>query len=265
MFLLNTTYAQKIIPISYHKNIHLIFSSNIIDDDASEELIRMEQKGMILKIQADNTFEYDKSLTVITENNLLFTFIIRYDENLTQLNYVIPDSLGILLPKSNYKPKEVIRSNNGNTKIEKDSLSDICKELTRKEHLFEDIGTSYKKITAQLVGIWINEDLLYFKLILSNSSNIPYDISSTNLYVKERTKVKKSSDQPIEKEPFYFYTHSKTIAPKTKNHEYIMIFEKFTISKKKKMLLEIIEKNGGRRLEFEINKDYIIAAPKLKE
>lgn len=263
LFSFNALYSQQTIKISYHKNIHLIFNSNIVKDDCSSENILISHNANILKLGAAQAFEEEKSVTVITDNNILFTFIINYNEELTQLNYLIPDSIGILMPNSVFKAKNVFKDENTGTEIDKENLNAICRNVLRQKHLFSDIGTAYKKITVQLVGIWINENFLFFKLIMSNDSNISYDISSTNLYIQDKSFLKKASTAPTEKEPFHIYSDSHSIDANTKDNVYIMIFEKFTISKGKKLIFEVVEKNGGRKLEFEILKDFIIKAPKL--
>jgi len=194
---------------------------------------------------------------------MLYTFIVRYDENLSTLNYLIPKTQGIPIPNFESNPVNVIESSDG-LKVNADSIDIICRNVLRQNRLFDDIGAPYKKITVELAGIWINGEYLYFKLLLSNDSNIPYDIVSTNLYIKEKGFARKASTQPIEKKPFYVYTDSNRIPAGTIQKVYIMVFEKFTISKNKKLMFEMIEMDGGRRLEFEVNKDFIIQAPYLK-
>jgi len=257
------SYGQDTILLSYHKTVNLIFYADVIDDDCSTDDIFMERKNNILKLGVSLPFENDKSINVYTADGMLYTFVTRYDENLTTLNYLIPQTQGIPIPNFESKPENIIESADG-VKVDADSLDVICRNVLRQKRLFDDIGAPYKKITVELAGIWISGEYLYFKLLMSNESNIPYDIVSTNLYIQEKGFARKASTQPIEKKPFYVYTDSKRIPPGSIQKAYIMVFDKFTISKNKKLMFEMIEKDGGRRLEFEVNKDFIIQAPKLK-
>jgi conjugative transposon TraN protein len=262
LFICQFSIAQDVIPINYHKTVHLIFYSNIIDDDCSSQDIIIDSKDQVLKLTAATPigFEVEKTVSVMTDDNRLYTFIISYSEDLPQLNYLIPLDKGLLIPKAD-NPKKLRVAVSATKTINLDSLNTVCERVNVADPIFDDIGTEYKKVTALLCGIWVYKDNLYFKLLLSNKSNISYDITSTNLYIQEKKIGRKSSSDPIQTKPFHVYTESKTIHPNTKNHSYIMVFEKFTISKNKKLLFEMIEQNGGRKLNFDVNKDYIIQAP----
>lgn len=249
------------VPVSYYKNVNLIFSHSIVDDDFSSDNISLKHKGNILKVGALLPFDFETSFTVQTDNNLFFTFLVVYDENLTQLTYSVDDSLGIEIPKAQEGKNEVIVAENN--EFEANDIDHLCQVVYSQKPIFSEIGKVYKDISVELAGIWVNDNALFFKILMANSSNIVYDISSTNLYVKERTRVRKSSTDPIQKEPFYTYGKS-TIPAKSEGNVVILVFDKFTISHDKKLVLEVVEKNGGRRVEFEIVKDLIIRAPFVK-
>lgn len=250
--------AQMRIPVSYYKNVNLIFNNNIINDDISSDKLNLAHDANILKIGAKQPFDFETSITVLTEDNIFFTFLIVYDEKLDKLTYIIPDSVGVKIPYTKKNPKEIVETNSG--ELNTDYLDRICENVYSANHIFSEIGYTYKKISVELAGIWVKDDVLFFKLLMANNSNISYDISSTNLYVKERTRVRKSTTEPIEKEPIYTYG-TPVIPAKSVDNIYIMVFEKFTISHDKKLVLEVVEKNGGRKIEFEIVKDLIIRAP----
>ena len=42
-----------------------------------------------------------------------------------------------------------------------------------------------------------------------------------------------------------------------------MVFEKFTLGPDKKLVFEMVEKNGGRLVRFDVLKDLIIKAPMI--
>ncbi|NLT49448.1 MAG: DUF4138 domain-containing protein [Ignavibacteria bacterium] len=257
-FLFSLANAQIRIPVSYFKNVNLIFDNTIVKGDVSSSNIFVSQDANILKVGASKPFNDETSITVLTDDNVFFTFLITYNESLTQLTYLIDDSLGIKIPYTKTNADDVVETHSGD--IDAKRLDKLCELVYSAEPLFKEIGYSYKKISVELAGIWVNNDLLFFKLLMSNNSNISYDISSTNLYIKERTRLKKSSTQPIERNPVSNYGNP-SIPPKSDNNIYIMVFDKFTISHDKKLLLEVVEKDGGRKIEFEIVKDLIIRAP----
>lgn len=247
-----------VIPVSYYKNVNLIFHSNILNGDISNSNLSTVHDANILKVQAKKPFDFETSFTVLTEDNTFYTFLVRYDEGLDTLTYLIPDSIGLKIPHTKRDPNDFVETKSGDREAKQ--LDKLCELVYASEPIFTEKGYTYKNITIELAGIWVNDDILFFKLLMSNETNIPYDISSTNLYIKERKRMRKTSTDPIEQEPFYQFG-SKEIPAKSENNIYIMVFEKFTIAHDKRLLLEVVEKDGGRKVEFEIVKDLIIRAP----
>lgn len=251
--------SQQVIPISYHKNVNLIFPSEIIKDDCSSTEILMSHDHNILTIGAKNLFEEEKSLTVLTEDAIFYTFIVSYDEDLEKLTYLINDSSGVKIPYIPLEEKKTISTTSG-TEPGSSGIENMCKIVSLEPGFFSDQGYTSKRVSLELTGIWINKGRLYFKFHLGNNSNIPYEISSLNVYVGEKAKLKKASSMPVLKEPIFVYNESGNISPKTENNVYILVFEKFTIGKDKKLSIEMVEKRGGRKLQFTILEDLIIKA-----
>lgn len=256
-----TCFAQQLIPVNYNKNVHIVFSYDILTGDCSSNDIIISHSQNILKIGVVEPFKEDKSITILTDNKLLFTFIVRYQDDIDQLAYVIPDSQGIKIPYQKTNNELSIKSSDLGTDYKLPYLNSLCSQVYSEKNYLNEIGNSYKKIVVELAGIWVKDGLLFFKLILANQSNIPYEISSSNLSIAEKTTLKKSSSAPVKRESFYVFNEFETIPSKSKNNIYIMVFESFTIGHDKKLILELVEHNGARKVEFEVLQDLIIRAP----
>lgn len=254
--------AQNAIYIGYNKNVHLIFSSDIVYDDCASQDVLLSHIGNIEKLGAATNFTQETSLSVITENNLFFTFVIRYLENPSQLTYTISDSLGIKIPYFNKKQNTSV-SHDSDRDIPTDKINFLCNKVSFMDGIFLETGSSFKKISVELIGIWISNDLLFFKLLLANQSNIPYEISSSSLYVKDKKRLRKASNTAQEIRPLSICDNPGVIPPNSHNNAYIMVFEKFTLGPDKKLIFELAEKNGGRMVKFDVLKDLIIKAPMI--
>lgn len=262
LFIFLIAFPQDTVYIGYNKNVHLIFSADIVYDDCASQDVLLSHIGNIEKLGAATNFTQETSLSIITENNLFFTFVIRYTDNPSVLTYSIPDSLGIEIPYFNKKQSPVPGSS-GERNIPSDRINFLCNKVSFMDRIFTETGGSFKKISVELTGIWISNDLLFFKLLLANDSNIPYEISASSLYVQDKRRMRKASNTPQEIKPLSVCDNSGIIEPNTHNNVYIMVFEKFTLGPDKKLVFEMVEKNGGRLVRFDVLKDLIIKAPMI--
>jgi conjugative transposon TraN protein len=254
--------SQTVIEVGYSKNVHLIFSSDVVYDDCASQDVLLSHLGNIEKLGAATEFSQETSLSVITEDNLFFSFIIRYSDNPSKLTYTIPDSLGIKMPYFNKKQPSNLNTSSGG-EVPLDKINYLCNKVSLMDGIFTETGGSFKGITIELSGIWISSEMLFFKLLLSNDSNIPYDIGASSFYIQDKQKLRKSSSTPQQISPLHICSNPGTIEPNTKNNVFIMVFEKFTLGPDKKLIFEMTENNGGRMVKFDVLKDLIIQAPMI--
>ena len=116
----------------------------------------------------------------------------------------------------------------------------------------------------RLSGIYITNDILYFKLEVQNRSNISYDIEMLRFFIKDEIKSKRTASQEIEIQPVYISGDTSVVKEQSKN---ILVYSlpKFTIPDKKFLSIQLIEKNGGRHLHLNILNRSIVKAKSLSQ
>ena len=93
---------------------------------------------------------------------------------------------------------------------------------------------------------------MYLRVVFENKSKINYDIDQFRFFIRDKRKSKRTASQEIELEPLYA-TSSSSVIPYKSEIIKVYALEKFTIPENKYLTLQMIEKNGGRHLEVDIN------------
>ena len=92
---------------------------------------------------------------------------------------------------------------------------------------------------------------MYFRLVLSNLSNINYAIDQLRFFTHDQKKSKRTASQEIEMFPLLSTSKVKTI-PGQSEITVVFALPKFTIPEKKYFAIQLIEKGGGRTIELDV-------------
>ena len=111
----------------------------------------------------------------------------------------------------------------------------------------------------RLKGLYIKDDIIYYVLQLQNESAVGYTIDVLRFYIKDRVQAKRTASQELVQVPLYVYGNSNNIAGNSM-HTIVVALPKFTIPDKKLLYVQMIEKNGGRHLQFKVSNRKIIQA-----
>ena len=198
----------------------------------------------------------ESNLLVINHNGSIFSYIVRYRDQLSKLNYFIPkassignekpiiaDSLDVVQPKSQIGNK-------------KDYYQKICSYLVDRNRRIGRIKKRNEGIVLSLENIVFDTEELYFVIQIENRSSLDYDLNFLDLSVQTRKKGKRKSLQSLYRKPLYTNNRpSKIAANETVRMVYVL--PKFSISDDRRALLELNEKNGERNLKLKISHRYI--------
>ncbi|TDW52105.1 conjugative transposon TraN protein [Flavobacterium sp. 270] len=223
-------------------------------DKGSADVLVQKAKGVenILLVKAARQYFFQTNLTVVTSDAKLYVFVLNYDEDCPDLNIkaesAVAASRDVLFTLENENQKKIEQSASL-------ALSKKIKTSGFKKSKFQ--------IKLEVSGIFIHEDVLYLRLVFENKSKISYDIDQLRFFIRDQRKSKRTASQEIEIQPLYSTSSSAVIPDKS---EIIKVFalEKFTIPENKYLTLQLIEKNGGRHLEVNVNNnlaDKVIPLP----
>lgn len=234
----NTTSIQpQHLAIAYTKTTNIIFPYAIKSiDRGSKEVLAQKAGGVenILQLKAGNKDFEETNLTVITADGELHSFILNYSNDPSILNFTIG--------KTAYDQVTVQFSPENRNEVEIATYAAVVANAPYKNKTIIDrkFGISF-----QLIGLFIKEDVMYFRIKLENRSNINYDVDQLRFFIRDRKKSKRTATQEVEIVPLHINNMVITVAGQSE-HTLVYALPKFTIPDKKHLVVQLMEKNGGR-------------------
>ncbi|WP_179354353.1 DUF4138 domain-containing protein [Winogradskyella vidalii] len=198
----------------------------------------------------------ESNLLVINNNGSIFSYIVKYKAQLPKLNYFIPLASSI----GNEKPKvkDSIQTETSEKSIEHDTYyyQKFCSYLLDLKQHFGYFTKRHSRVILSLENIVFDKEALYFVIQIRNNSTLDYDLNFLKLSIETRQKGKKKSLQRLYQEPiFKHHLPSKIAANETVRFIYAM--HKFSLSKDRRVILELNEKHGERNIELKVSHRYI--------
>jgi conjugative transposon TraN protein len=230
--------------IGYSKTTSIVFPYSIksVDKGSADVLVR-KAKGVenILLLKAAKQYFFQTNLTVVTTDARLYVFVLNYNEDCPDLNIKAENAAAA--------SKDVLFSmeNENQKKIEQ-----LASLVLSKKKKTSGLKKSKFQIKLEVNGIFIDQDVLYLRVVFENKSKINYDIDQLRFFIRDQRKSKRTASQEIEILPLYT-TSSSAVIPYKSEVIKVYALEKFTIPENKYLTLQLIEKNGGRHLEVNIN------------
>ncbi|UUW08628.1 conjugative transposon protein TraN [Flavobacterium plurextorum] len=233
----------KNLQIGYSKTTSIVFPYSIKSiDRGSADVLVQKAKGVenILLVKASKQYFFQTNLTVITSDARLYVFVLNYNDDCPDLNIKAENAVAA--------SKDILFSleNENQKKIEQTALL----ALSKKKKV-SGIKRSKSLVSMEVNGIFVNQDILYFRVVFENGSKINYDIDQLRFFIRDQRKSKRTASQEIEIIPLYTTSNSHVIPDKSQVVK-VYAFDKFTIPEKKYLTIQVIEKNGGRHLELDI-------------
>ena len=112
-----------------------------------------------------------------------------------------------------------------------------------------------------LDGIYIKDDVLFFQFHLKNETQIRYDAESLRFYIRDKNSIKRTSSQDKEVQPIY--TKHSGLPESGKGQVIVVAFPKFTIAEKKRLAIELMEKDGDRNPSVRLDQKILLKAKAL--
>ncbi|MGA9638970.1 conjugative transposon protein TraN [Flavobacterium sp.] len=229
------------VAIAYSKTTNIVFPYSIKSvDRGSEDVLVQKAKNVenILQIKAAKYDFAETNLTVVTSDGQLYSFVLHYDEQQPLLNLVVP--------KSRYSMQENFTSDETKNEEELQSYAELSFFEKRK---LPGVKDKKYEIKLQLNGLFIHENVMYYRIKIENHSNINYDISQLRFFIRDQKKAKRTASQEIEISPLYTYNKTETIEGKSEVC-FVFALTKFTIPDEKHLAIQLMEDEGGRHLEL---------------
>jgi conjugative transposon TraN protein len=232
-------YSQTPIPsyslsVTFQKTTNIIFPYRIekADIGSSDVIGHKDVKlGNVLFLKANRKGFVPTNLSVYTSDGKFYSFIIQYRD--------APDTLNLSFVKDQKLEITLVDSF-----MEARLDSDATQILDQASFLHRK--TKSQEMKAVLTGIYIKDHLLWFVIDVSNGSQIDYQPEYIKFFIRDKHTNKRTAIQETELSPVW-RTPDKPVAGNEAS-TYIFSFPVFTLSRPKKLVIQMDEKNGGRTL-----------------
>ena len=198
----------------------------------------------------------ESNLLVIGSNGSVFSYILKYKKQLSRLNYFISGSESI----GKEKPVAIDSTQASNPQKDLSNNADyyrrFCSYLISKKERIGRIKKRKHRIILSVENIVFNKEQLYFVIEIENKSSLDYDLNFLKLANETRKKGKKKSLQRLYQDPVFSYNLPAKIG-KNQTAKLVLVLPKFSLSKERRAILELNEKDGERNLKLKIPHRFI--------
>ncbi len=241
--------------LTYNKTSSIIFPSVIKSvDRGSRDVLAQKAKGVdnVLQLKAGRENFPETNLTVITADGILHQFTINYSSQPTNLT-VDMSSDGI----ERKATPVLFKTEMTEADMEKYATSIAS---MRKRNIVKE---SEYKMSLALQGIYIKDNIMFYRVRIGNQSNINYSIDFLKFYIRDKVRIKRTASQELAIKPLYIYGNNEEVNGKS-HTDLVYVLPKFTIPESKYLNIELFEANGGRHFSLPIKNKDIVNARLLK-
>jgi hypothetical protein len=258
--------------LSLDFNVFLVFETEDIKFNFASSDIKVSKSGNKLILEGLLEDFYTTNLLVEADHKF-YMFIIKYSAvpkkfiwNYQQNNVSSSSASASVMVDSS-----AIRIDRAE-KIKQDSIDlsflKMVEKIDNESQKVFSVGTVKYQITAAVTNINIIDDQLVVKISYQNRSDINFDISYFEILIAgKQNKIKKNAtDQLVI--PILFQSNTSKIVPANESITVVYIIDKVTLSRKKNLVVTIVEENtdqrqGDRGVTITIPFSYINSAKSL--
>ena len=251
----------KSVEITFNKTSSIIFPASIVSvDRGSRDVMAQKAQGVhnVLQLKAARENFPETNLTVITADGRLHLFTVHYSRR--------PAVLAM-------NALETVEGQDGNnqalpaifeTEMTESQMVTYSQSVSALSPMIRLINERSRKMTLSLRGVYSQGNVMFFKVQLSNTSNIHYDVDYLRLFIRDSRKAKRTASQELLVKPLFTQGNDKTIRGKSRE-TIVYVTDKFTIPDSKKLYIEVMEESGGRHLRLTIKNKTIVDARQLSD
>lgn len=240
--------------ITISKTTHLIFPYGIKTvDRGSRDVLAQKATGVdnILQVKAARTDFDTTNLTVITADGKLYSFLVGYSDQPLSLNIQVSSS------------SEDIANFADNDLNEAEIVESVQKA---RKNTAQNVSIKDKSSHAELLlsSIFVDDDLLLYKIEFINNSALNYDIENYRFFVRDKKTPKRTAIQETEIKPLHILGDTSVVAAQS-SHSFVFALPKMTLPDKKYLAVQVQEKNGGRHLLLKVRNRHLLKAVPIQQ
>lgn len=245
--------AQNTIEVCQNKTTHLIAEEKITYVQAGdpEKLIAEIVPGQanMVRVKALEVFEGTSSLTLVSANRAYSLLVVYADADriLYRLEDFPGEKAGALTIGS----------------FPENYLRDLCSQiLVKRKSKTTRIKTRKDGIIFRLRSIYVKQDMLFFELEISNTTNLALEVDDILWWVEDAKVAKATNAQEYPLAELYRHYRWKTVPAGASVRE-LVVLPKLMIPGQRVLKIELLEKalgNTGRKLSLQVKNKAILKA-----
>ena len=242
--------------VTNNKTTNLIFPFSVQSiDRGSKDILVQQPKGTenIVQVKADKPNFAQTNLSVITIDGKLYSFTVDYNAQ--------PNQLNIIIGNNNSTFDSISGPVSLSVGYNESAIKSCCEKISKAKAIHGKADKN-NEMKLQLRGIYIDHDVLYFRLYLQNKSSVSYDAENINFTIKDKQKSKRTATQELSLTPVYSYITFRHVEADS-SATCVVALPKFTLPDSKYLSIQVLEKDGGRDLNINIKNRQIMKAASI--
>jgi conjugative transposon TraN protein len=249
--------------VTFTKTVHIIFPAAIrYVDLGSIDLLAAKADGAenVLRVKAATQgFRKESNLSVITEDGSYYTFNVKYASEPVKLSIEMADFLHAGYEVN--KPGNELPVYLSDLGSESPYLVRLIMETVHKNNRtkIKHIGSRNFGVQYLLKGIYSHNELLFFHFQLKNTSTVSFNVDYLTFKIVDKKVAKRTAMQEQVIIPLRSYNQTVTVAG-GKEERTVFTMPKFTIPNDKQLVIELMEKDGGRNQTLTVENSDLVRA-----
>lgn len=265
-------YRQMVTPfgvqVTFAKTVHIIFPSAVkYVDLGSNRIIAGKADGAenVIRVKATTEgFPGETNFSVICEDGSFYSFNAKYAHEPEMLNIEMKDFLENedTTDFSHTRMNIYFRELGSESPLLVKLIMQSIYKADKRE--IKHLGCKRFGVQFLIKGIYVHNGMFYFHTQVKNSSNVPFDTDFIKFKVVDKKVAKRTAIQELVLYPVRSFNEVMTIGGKSAVRT-VYTLPKFTIPDDKVLVVELVEKNGGRHQNIRIESSDIVNARVINE
>lgn len=232
--------------IPFNKTVHIILGEEIHKIDVGSQDVLYQTAHNRLQLKAAQP-EFEETNLMVETSSGYALFLLRYAEAPKKLFYDYSKQF----QKGNDTLEQAARQQQSAALANKSSAVKYkCEQVLKKKRHLRSIGMQAQNVSAELECLLADKNALYFRIKINNESGISYEVDLLGFSV---CSVKnKRIEQCYELSPVYSLSADGLCIEQGSSGVFVFVFNKFTLAKPQRFIVDIQEKSGGRRCSFSL-------------
>lgn len=237
LLLLCCARVQAQLLVTYDKTVNVVFPYAIVSEDhGSSGIIVQQRKGAshILHVKANQKDFSPTSLSVVTSDGSLYSFVVQYKADVEQLNYIVGAEQAVASTEVMHNEK-ILQQEAALTGALNDNLH---------KRVSNDISI------LRLRGMYMSEHALWIKLTFCNRTAVPFSVGFIKFFIRDKQRAKNSAVQ--ERELFPVYQEAPEVFEGKCAAPLLFAFDPFVVNRRQQLVMQVGELHGNRFIQLRV-------------